>query len=107
MAAYSFSWKIALLVAVVMLVVVVFYRQNVHACPSGGRLRGASVKLGPKTGVTVASALLVHYVLTVAVSIFSFAGSLRECRRPLAISALLCFADCIPWMLRSAHHWSV
>ena len=69
MAAYSFSWKIALLVAVVMLVVVVSYRQNVHACPPAG-LRGASVKLGPKTGVTVASALLVHYVLTVAVSIF-------------------------------------
>lgn len=71
MAAYPFSWKIALLVAVVMLVVMVSYRQNVHACPSGGRLRGASVKLRPKTGVTVASALLADYVLTVAVSIFS------------------------------------
>jgi hypothetical protein len=29
----------------------------------------------------------------------TFAGSLRESRRPLAISAFLCFADCIPWML--------
>jgi hypothetical protein len=37
----------------------------------------------------------------------TFAGSLRESRRALAISAFLCFADRIPWMLRSAHHWGV
>ncbi len=36
LAAYAFSWKIAILVAVVMLVVVASYRQNVHAYPSGG-----------------------------------------------------------------------
>src|ERR671920_1627228 len=34
--AYAWSWKIALLVAVVMLTVVASYRQNVHAYPSGG-----------------------------------------------------------------------
>jgi len=34
--AYSYSWKIAILVALVMLVVVASYRQNVHAYPSGG-----------------------------------------------------------------------
>ena len=34
--AYAFSWKIALAVALVMLVVVASYRQNVHAYPSGG-----------------------------------------------------------------------
>lgn len=33
LAAYSFSWKIGLLVAFVMLVVVASYRQNVHAYP--------------------------------------------------------------------------
>ncbi|HKH56700.1 MAG TPA: hypothetical protein VKA58_14720 [Propionibacteriaceae bacterium] len=71
MAAYSFSWKIALLVAVVMLVVMVSYRQNVHACPSGGATTRCLGQLGPKAGVTVASALLVDFVLTVAVSIFS------------------------------------
>ena len=36
-----------------------------------------------------------------------FAGSFRESRRALAISACLCFADCIPWMLRSARHWGL
>ncbi len=71
-AAYAFSWKIAILVAIVMLTVVASYRQNVHAYPSGGGdYEVATVNLGPTAGVTVASALLVDYVLTVAVSISS------------------------------------
>ena len=70
--AYAYSWKIALLVALVMLVVVASYRQNVHAYPSGGGdYEVATVNLGPQAGLTVASALLVDYVLTVAVSISS------------------------------------
>ncbi|MGH3371632.1 MAG: APC family permease, partial [Nocardioidaceae bacterium] len=69
---YSYSWKIALLVALVMLAVVASYRQNVHAYPSGGGdYEVATVNLGRNAGVTVASALLVDYVLTVAVSISS------------------------------------
>ena len=64
------SWKIALAVVVVMAVVIMSYRQNVHAYPSGGGdYEVASVNLGPKAGLTVASALLVDYVLTVAVSV--------------------------------------
>ena len=71
-AAYSWSWKIGLLVALVMLTVVASYRQNVHAYPSGGGdYEVATVNLGQNAGVTVASALLVDYVLTVAVSISS------------------------------------
>ena len=70
--AYAYSWKIAILVAIVMLVVVASYRQNVHAYPSGGGdYEVATVNLGPTAGLTVASALLVDYVLTVAVSISS------------------------------------
>jgi amino acid transporter len=72
LAAYSFSWKIGLLVAFVMLVVVASYRQNVHAYPSGGGdYEVATVNIGPNSGLTVASALMVDYVLTVAVSISS------------------------------------
>ena len=72
LAGYAFSWKIAILVAVVMLVVVASYRQNVRAYPSGGGdYEVATVNLGPNAGLTVASALLVDYVLTVAVSISS------------------------------------
>jgi amino acid transporter len=72
LAAYAYSWKIAILVAIVMLVVVASYRQNVHAYPSGGGdYEVATVNLGPNAGVTVAAALLVDYVLTVAVSVSS------------------------------------
>ncbi|MBM6403986.1 APC family permease [Phycicoccus sp. CSK15P-2] len=64
------SWKIALVVVVVMAVVITSYRQNVRAYPSGGGdYEVASVNLGPKAGLGVASALLVDYVLTVAVSV--------------------------------------
>ena len=49
--AYAYSWKIAILVAVVMLVVVASYRQNVHAYPSGGGdYEVATVNLGPTAG---------------------------------------------------------
>ncbi len=66
------SWKIGLCVVFVMLVVVASYRQNVHAYPSGGGdYEVATTNLGPRAGLTVASALLVDYVLTVAVSISS------------------------------------
>ncbi|SFJ94107.1 APC family permease [Cellulomonas sp. KH9] len=70
--ALTVSPWVGLGVAVVLLTVVASYRQNVHAYPSGGGdYEVASVNLGPKAGVTVASALLVDYVLTVAVSISS------------------------------------
>ncbi len=72
LAAYSFSWKIGLVVAAVMLTVVASYRQNVHAYPSGGGdYEVANENLGAKFGLTVAAALLVDYVLTVAVSVSS------------------------------------
>jgi amino acid transporter len=68
--AYTWSWKIGIVVALVMLTVVTSYRQTVHAYPSGGGdYEVATVNLGGTAGVTVASALLVDYVLTVAVSI--------------------------------------
>jgi amino acid transporter len=70
--ALTASWQIAVAVVVVMLVVVASYRQNVHAYPSGGGdYEVATTNLGPRAGLTVASALLVDYVLTVAVSISS------------------------------------
>ncbi len=70
--AYVWSWKIGLAVALVMIVVVASYRQNVHAYPSGGGdYEVATVNLGRRAGMTVASALLVDYILTVAVSISS------------------------------------
>jgi amino acid transporter len=75
--AYSFAPWVGLTVAVVMLVVVTSYRQNVRAYPSGGGdYEVATVNLGRSAGLVVASALLVDYILTVAVSISSAASNI-------------------------------
>ncbi len=72
LAAYSMAPWIGLAVAVVMIIVIASYRQNVHAYPSGGGdYEVVTTNLGPTAGLTVASALLVDYVLTVAVSMAS------------------------------------
>jgi amino acid transporter len=67
-----YTWYAAAGVAFLMLVVVASYRQNVYAYPSGGGdYEVASTNLGRRAGITVASALMVDYVLTVAVSVSS------------------------------------
>ena len=72
LSAYSMAPWVGVAVALVMLVVVASYRQNVHAYPSGGGdYEVVTTNLGPTAGLTVASALLVDYVLTVAVSMAS------------------------------------
>jgi amino acid transporter len=72
LSAYSMAPWIGLAVGAVMLVVIASYRQNVHAYPSGGGdYEVVSTNLGHTAGLTVASALLVDYVLTVAVSMAS------------------------------------
>ena len=72
LSAYTMAPWIGLAVAAVMLIVIASYRQNVHAYPSGGGdYEVVNTNLGPTAGLTVASALLVDYVLTVAVSMAS------------------------------------
>ena len=74
LSAYTYTWKVGIAVALVMLVVVASYRQNVQAYTSGGGdYEVATTNLGPTPGLVVGSALLVDYVLTVAVSISSAA----------------------------------
>jgi amino acid transporter len=71
-AAFVYSPWVVIGVVVVMMTVVTSYRQNVNAYPSGGGdYEVATVNLGPRAGLGVASALLVDYVLTVAVSVSS------------------------------------
>ncbi|NKQ52524.1 APC family permease [Amycolatopsis sp. K13G38] len=61
---------IALAVVVLLVVVVLSYRQVVQAYPSGGgSYEVASRNLGRSAGLVVAGALLVDYILTVAVSV--------------------------------------
>lgn len=78
-ALFTASIYAALAVAIVMIVVVMSYRQNVHAYPSGGGdYEVATENLGAAAGVTVASALLVDYVMTVAVSISAAVDNLSS-----------------------------
>ena len=63
---------IGLAVAVLLTVVVVSYRQVVRAYPSGGgSYEVASRNLGSSAGLVVAGALMVDYIMTVAVSVAS------------------------------------
>lgn len=72
-AAVALSPLVGLAVMVVLLVIVASYRQSVHAYPSGGDYQIASENLGKNAGITVGSALMFDYVLTVAVSMSSAA----------------------------------
>ncbi|WCE42019.1 APC family permease [Brevibacterium sp. BDJS002] len=66
---------IGVAVGAVILVIVACYRINVKAYPSGGGdYEVASKNLGPRAGLVVAAALLVDYVLTLAVSMTVFAA---------------------------------
>uniref|UniRef100_UPI00242F81E6 APC family permease n=1 Tax=Gordonia paraffinivorans TaxID=175628 RepID=UPI00242F81E6 len=77
LSALAFAPWVAVAVAVVLAVVVAAYRQNVHAYPSGGGdYEVVTLNLGPNAGLTVGSALLVDYVLTVAVSVTAAAENI-------------------------------
>src|SRR2546422_3645363 len=68
--AFNYVVPITLVIAVVLTIVAISYRQTIHAYPSGG---GAYIvakeNLGTYAGLVAAAALLVDYVLTVSVSI--------------------------------------
>jgi amino acid transporter len=66
---YLTPW-ISAAVVLLLAVVVLSYRQVVQAYPSGGgSYEVVSQNLGPRAGLVVAAALLVDYVMTVAVSV--------------------------------------
>jgi amino acid transporter len=78
-ALFHYTPYIALAVGLLMLVVVASYRQNVHAYPSGGGdYEVASTNLGAPVGLVVASALMVDYTLTVAVSVSAGVANLAS-----------------------------
>ena len=81
-----------------MAAVIASYRQTVHAYPSGGGdYEVATVNLGQTAGTTVASALLVDYILTVAVSISSgsqyAAVGDRRAQRPRGDRSARCWSS--------------
>ena len=91
---------VAVAVVVLLTVVVLSYRQLVHAYPTGGGdYEVAATNLGSNAGLIVASALLVDYVLTVAVSVsagidnlISAVPALSERRVGIAIGVVVVLA---------------
>lgn len=68
--AARFVMPIAIAIAAVLVIVVISYRQTVHAYPSGGGAYIVSKEnLGTVPGLVAAAALLTDYVLTVSVSV--------------------------------------
>ncbi len=68
----SLASPIAAVVAVLLVTVVLSYRQTCYAYPSGGGAYVVSKQnLGDTAALTAASALLVDYVMTVVVSVVS------------------------------------
>ncbi|MFC5821729.1 APC family permease [Nonomuraea harbinensis] len=70
LAMFTLTPWVALAVIVLLVVVVASYRQTCHAYPNGGGAYAVSREnLGQNASLVAASALLVDYVLTVAVSV--------------------------------------
>ncbi|MEA2447912.1 MAG: hypothetical protein QOK47_1549, partial [Actinomycetota bacterium] len=68
---------ISIAVATLLAIVVTSYRQTVRAYPSGGgAYRVARENLGMYAGLTAAAALLIDYVMTVAVSVTAGADAI-------------------------------
>lgn len=74
---YQYGPWVAAAVVLVFFTVIASYRQTVHAYPNGGGdYEVVAHNLGPNWGVFVGSALLIDYVLTVAVSISAAVANL-------------------------------
>src|SRR5262249_36047542 len=83
-AAFSLSLPIATAICLLLVILTASYRQTIFAYPTGG---GAYIvakdNLGTLPGLIAGSALLVDYVLTVAVSIASGVQAVTSAYEPL------------------------
>jgi amino acid transporter len=69
-AAFTLLTPISLAIALLLLIVIISYRQTIRAYPDGGgAFIVANDNLGLRTGSVAAAALLTDYVLTVSVSV--------------------------------------
>ncbi len=93
-AAVSWTVPISIVIALLLLVLVVSYRQVIAVHPDGGGSYAVAKKdLGRWPALLAAASLVVDYVLTVAVSLSAGADSLASVFPPLAHHTLeLCIA---------------
>jgi amino acid transporter len=82
--ALGYSLPIAAGIVALLMIVAISYRQTIHTYPNGG---GAYIvsreNLGELPGLTAAAALLVDYILTVAVSITAGVAAITSAFEPL------------------------
>ncbi|HZU06466.1 MAG TPA: APC family permease [Chloroflexota bacterium] len=77
--ALTLTLPLSLAIVLLLAIVVISYQQTIRAYPSGGgSYIVASENLGTLAGLTAAAALLIDYVLTVAVSIAAGADALAS-----------------------------
>jgi amino acid transporter len=87
---------VALAVAALLFIVVASYRQTCYAYPSGGGAFAVSLdNFGPGAALVAASALLVDYVMTVAVSIVSGVVAITSAAPSLASHAVALSVGCV------------
>src|SRR5215470_14603003 len=78
-AATHLTLPISFAIAGLLAVVAISYQQTIHAYPSGGgSYIVARANLGPTPGLIAAAALLIDYVLTVAVSVAAGVAALTS-----------------------------
>jgi amino acid transporter len=91
-AAFSLLTPITLAIAILLLIVIVSYRQTIKAYPDGGgAFIVANDNLGIRTGTVAAAALLTDYVLTVSVSVAAGVAAITSAA-----------PDLIPWRVEIA-----
>ena len=96
LAFFHLAWYASGAIIVLLAVVVASYRQTCKAYPNGGGAYAvASAHLGRSAGLTAASALLVDYVLTVAVSVVAGVAAITSAFPPSARTPSACPSG--PW----------
>jgi len=87
---------VALAVVLLLVIVIASYRQTCHAYPTGGGAYAVSrANLGRAASLTAASALLVDYVLTVAVSVAAGVSNIVSAVPELAPHAVALSIGCV------------
>nr|WP_308699066.1 amino acid permease [Streptomyces gardneri] len=113
LAVLHLAWYAAVGIVVLLLVVVASYRQTCYAYPGGGGAYVVSAEnLGQTAALTAASALLIDYVMTVAVSVVSGVAAITSAVPSLdghAVAMSAGFVAVLAWLnlrgVRESGRW--
>ena len=113
LAVLHLTWYAAVGIVILLLVVVASYRQTCYAYPGGGGAYVVSAEnLGQTAALTAASALLIDYVMTVAVSVVSGVAAITSAVPSLdghAVAMSVGFVAVLVWLnlrgVRESGRW--